>query len=70
MTFRLGTLPTDPDVVLELRLQLDDLLRGRMTFFIAHYQEGYTWPNSFGLREQDYTKFFLYLQPRLDIQFR
>jgi hypothetical protein len=70
MTIRPETLPKDPDVVLELRLQLDDLFHGRMSFFIARYREGRTWPNSFGLRERDYTEFFLSLQPRLDIQFR
>ncbi len=41
-----------------------------MSFYIARYQEGRTWPEAFGFREPPYTEFFLSERPRLDIQFR
>jgi hypothetical protein len=70
LTIRPETLPKDPDVILELRLKLDELFHGTMSFFIARYREGRTWPNGYGLREPDYNEFFLSLRPRLDVQFR
>jgi hypothetical protein len=71
LTIRPETLPKDPDVILELRLKLDELsFYGTMSFFIARYREGRTWPNGYGLREPDYNEFFLSLRPRLDVQFR
>ncbi|KAH6974983.1 heterokaryon incompatibility protein-domain-containing protein [Ilyonectria sp. MPI-CAGE-AT-0026] len=64
------TMPQDPDIILELRLKLDQLFHGTMSFFIARYQEGRTWPDGYGFSEPDYTEFFLSLQPRFDVQFR
>jgi len=60
----------DPNVILELELKLDDLFHGTMSFYIAHYREGRTWPEEFGLKEPEYTEFFLHDRPRIDVQFR
>jgi hypothetical protein len=60
----------DPNIILELQLKLDDLFHGTMSFYIAHYREGRTWPGEFGLEEPEYTEFFLKDRPRLDVQFR
>ncbi len=60
----------DPDIVLELQLKLDSLFHGTMSFYVAHYREGRTWPEEFGLEEPDYTEFFLKDRPRLSVQFR
>jgi hypothetical protein len=70
LTIRSETIPEDPDVILELRLKIDDLFHGTMSFFIARYREGRTWPDGYGLRELDYTEFFLSLRPRLDVQLK
>jgi hypothetical protein len=64
------TLPRDPNTILELQLKLDDLFHGTMSFYIASYREGRTWPEEFGLEEAEYTEFFLHDRPRLDVQFR
>jgi hypothetical protein len=60
----------DPNIILELELKLDDLFHGTMSFYIAHYREGRTWPEEFGLVEPEYTEFFLNDRPRLDVQYR
>ena len=60
----------DPNIILELQLKLDDLFHGTMSFYIAHYREGRTWPEEFGLEEPEYTEYFLNGRPRLDVQFR
>jgi hypothetical protein len=59
-----------PNIILELQLKLDDLFHGTMSFYIARYREGHTWPEEFGLEEPGYTEFFLKDRPRLDVQFR
>jgi hypothetical protein len=61
---------SDPNIVLELQLKLDDLFHGTMSFFIAHYREGRTWPEELDFQEPEYTEFFLNDQPRLNVQFR
>jgi hypothetical protein len=53
-----------------LELKLDALFHGAMSFYIARYQEGRTWPDGFDLEEPPYTEFFLSDRPRLDVQFR
>ena len=60
----------DPNIILQLELKLDDLFHGTMSFYIAHYVEGSTWPEEFGFEEPEYTEFFLKDRPRLDVQFR
>lgn len=67
---RPGTLPKDPNIILELRLKIDELFHGTMSFFIARYLEGRTWPQEYGFKEPKYEDFFLKLRPRLDAQFR
>ena len=69
LTIRPETIPKDPDVLLELRLHIDDVFHGSMSFYISHYREDRTWPTSYHLRELKYTDFYLQLQPRLDVQF-
>jgi hypothetical protein len=66
----LDTLPHDPNIAIELQLKLDDLFHSTMSFYIARYREGRTWPEEFGLEEPEYTEFFLNDRPRLDVQFR
>ena len=66
----LDTLPQGLDTILELRLKLDDLFHGTMSFYIGRYQEGHTWPQEFDLQEPEYTEFFLNDRPRVDVQFR
>lgn len=63
------TLPEDPATILELQLVLDTLFHGTMSFFIAQYREGLTWPSGFDFKEPEYTEFFLKNRPRLDVQF-
>ena len=57
----------DPDIILELKL---GGLSGSLSFYIAHYREDRTWPAEFGLKEPEYTDFFLNDRPRLDAQVR
>ncbi|PYH62046.1 toll/interleukin-1 receptor domain-containing protein [Aspergillus niger CBS 101883] len=64
------TLPEDSDVILELKLKLDTLFHGTMSFFIARYREGRTWPEGYGFREPDYDEFYLRIKPRIDVQFK
>jgi len=60
----------DPNLILQLELKLDNLFHGTMSFYIAHYREGRTWPQEFGLEEPQYTEFFLKDRPRLDVQYK
>ena len=69
LAIRPETLPEDPNVIVELQLKLDELFHGTMSFYIARYQEGRTWPEEFGFKEPPYTEFFLTERPRLDVQF-
>lgn len=70
LKIRLETLPTDPEIILELSLKLDNLFHGTMSFLIAPYREGCTWPESYGFKELDYTEFYLCLRPLYDVRFR
>jgi hypothetical protein len=70
LAIRAETLPDDPNVVLELRLKLDELFHGAISLYIAHYQEGRTWPEELGFKEPPFTEFFLADRPRLDVQFQ
>jgi hypothetical protein len=70
LTIAPETLPEDPNIILELQLVLDTLFHGVMSFFIARYREGRTWPSEFGFDEPQYTEFFLTERPRLDVQFQ
>ncbi|GKZ64928.1 hypothetical protein AnigIFM50267_007084 [Aspergillus niger] len=64
------TLPEDSNIILELKLKLDTLFHGTMSFFIARYREGRTWPEGYDFREPDYNEFFLEIKPRIDVQFK
>jgi len=70
LEIRPETLPEDPNVILELQLQLDTLFHGVMSFYIARYREGRTWPAEFHFQEPPFTAFFLDERPRLDVQFK
>jgi hypothetical protein len=70
LAIRPETLPEDPKWILELQLELDTLSKGRMSFYVARYREGRTWPEELGFREPPFTKFFLTGRPRLDVQFK
>jgi len=70
LAIRPETLPEDANVILELQLQLDRLFSGSMSFYIARYREGRTWPEEFGFREPPFSEFFLTERPRLDVQFK
>jgi len=70
LAIRPETLPEDANVILELQLKLDTLFHGVMSFYIARYQEGRTWPAEFHFQEPPYTAFFLDDRPRLDVQFK
>jgi len=70
LAIRPETLPEDPNVILELQLRLDPLFSGSMSFFIARYREGRTWPEEFGFREPPFTEFFLTDRPRLDVKLK
>jgi hypothetical protein len=63
------TLPHDPNIILELKLHIDDLYHGIMSFCIARYREGHTWPQAWEFREPPYTDYFLEDRPRIDVQF-
>lgn len=64
------TLPENKDTILELRLTLDTLFNGTMSFFIARYREGRTWPEEYDFEEPGFQEFFLSPQPRIDVQFK
>jgi hypothetical protein len=71
LEFYVETLPEDPEIILELRLTLDTLgFGGHMSFFIARYREGRTWPVGFDFPEPDYDTYSFQIQPRLDVQFK
>jgi TIR domain len=70
LAIRPETLPEDPNVILELQLEVDRLFSGTMSFYIARYREGRTWPEEFGFREPPFGEFFLTDRPRLDVQFK
>jgi hypothetical protein len=70
LTIHPETLPENPNIILELRLVLDTLFHGAMSFFIAQYREGLTWPAEFDFKEPDFTEFFLTDRPRIDVQFK
>lgn len=70
LAIRPETLPEDPNVILEVQLQVDRLFSGSMSFYIARYREGQTWPEDFGFREPPFNEFFLSERPRLDVQFK
>jgi hypothetical protein len=63
------TLPDDPDIILVLKLDIDNVHYGAMSFYIARYREARTWPADWELREPPYTDYFLQDRPRLDVQF-
>ena len=70
LTIRPETLPEDPNVIVELQLEVDRLFSGTMSFYIGRYREGRTWPEEFGFREPPFGEFFLTERPRLDVQFK
>lgn len=70
ISIRPETLPEDSTVILELQLQLDRLFHGTMSFFIARYREGKTWPEELEFVEPPFDEFFLRDRPRLDVRFR
>jgi hypothetical protein len=64
------TLPEHLNFILELELTIDTLFHGKMSFFVARYREGHTWPPEFGFDAPDNGEFFLTDQARLDVVFR
>lgn len=71
LNIRPETLPSDANKFLELRFWVDTLFSGAMSFFVARYHEGCTWPEKCNFQEPDFHEF--YLKPdssRLDVQFR
>lgn len=70
LAIRPETLSDDPNIILELRIDIDRLFSGSMSFYIARYREGRTWPEEFGFREPSFRQFFLTERPRLDVQFK
>jgi hypothetical protein len=63
------TLPDNPNIILEVELHIDKLYHGTMSFCIARYREGQTWPEDWALSEPPYTDYFLTDRARLDAQF-
>ncbi|HEY2577573.1 MAG TPA: toll/interleukin-1 receptor domain-containing protein [Streptosporangiaceae bacterium] len=62
--------PTDPGLVVELRLELNPLWTGPMRFYFARYREGSTWPAELAFGEPSYEDFALGRRPRIDGKFR
>jgi hypothetical protein len=64
------TLPRDPPAILELVLDFDPMWSQSMSFFVARYREGSTWPPEFGFDEPPYTTYFLQDVKRVDAKVR
>lgn len=62
--------PTNQPTILELRLILDPLWTQPMSFYVAPYCEGATWPEGFDFPEPLYTDYFKARRPRVDCKFQ
>lgn len=62
--------PPDQPTILELQLLLDPLWTLPMSFFLAPYLEGSTWPEGFDFAEPPYTEYSQAARPRVACQFR
>ncbi len=59
-----------PDQIIELKLTLDPLWTQPMSFFLANYREGGTWPQEFDFHEPSYKQYTRARRARLDCKFR